>query len=115
MNCVVLKTQQLLSKKWTILILQEIFYSSELSFNEITRKLHSATNKVVSRRLHELEKEGIVHKIILPMQRRSTRYMLTPQGKDLLHAFDILKRWGMQLQDTPSCLNTNCNQCSLKK
>ena len=116
MNCLVLKTQRLLGKKWTILILQELYHSVELSFNQLSIKLHIPTNKIISQRLHELEKNNLIQRKIIHQKPLSTQYTLTQKGHDLTKIFNLLKTWGKQYQEvSPTCLTTNCNQCLWKK
>lgn len=116
MNCLVLKTQRLLGKKWTVLILQELYHSQKLSFNQLSKKLNSPTNKIISGRLRELEKEEILQRVMLNEKPLSVRYTLTRKGKDLLQIFNLLKAWGNQYQEgSPDCININCNQCRWKK
>ena len=63
-NCTVNLTVKYLTKKWTLLIILEIYKGENHTrrFSELKEKLGDITPKILSERLQELEEEGVVIK-----------------------------------------------------
>ncbi len=66
-------------------------------FNELQRAISGITQKMLSRMLKELEKDGIVHKKVYPEIPPKVEYSLTPEGKKLESIFLQLGEWGAEL------------------
>lgn len=81
-----------LSKKWSISLVVTIGNFSHLRFNDIRSRLGS-TAKILSSRLKELEKEGIVKRHSYPEIPPRVEYTLTSNGKKLLRAITPLMNW----------------------
>ncbi|MFB6246782.1 MAG: winged helix-turn-helix transcriptional regulator [Candidatus Pacearchaeota archaeon] len=82
-----------LSKKWTVSIVITIGNFERVRFNELLRKLENAAAKIVSERLKELEKEGIVQSVEYEEKVQKVEYTLTKRGKSLLKAIFPLVEW----------------------
>lgn len=52
-------------EKWAILILEEINSKDSLGFGELLIKVRGITTKILSKRLSDMEKEGIVDKTVV--------------------------------------------------
>ena len=63
-NCVLYKTVNIVGKRWTIHILLELYKGEkkEKGFNELKRRLGGVTPRILSARLIELEREGLIVK-----------------------------------------------------
>ena len=72
----------ILSCKWTFHIIR-LLSTSDHCFNEMKRELRGITATMLSRRLKELEAEGIVKREIIATSPPSTRYELTETGMKL--------------------------------
>ena len=68
-----------LGSKWTLLILRDIGFLRLERFGQILRNNPGLTPRVLSRRLRNMQKEGLIERTV-----RSDRitYMLTPRGED---------------------------------
>ncbi len=112
MKCILIEVQKLLGKKWTIEILQDLYHRGELGFNELHKNIKIATNKILSDRLHDLEKEKLVSRKTMQEKPLRVHYKLTDKGKDLMNVFDEFKKWGMKYKMVPECCDKrNCAQC----
>jgi DNA-binding HxlR family transcriptional regulator len=116
-DCTVYKTMEYLSKKWTPLILLELYKGkSEMKrYSEIKRKMPEITPKVLSARLKELETQGIIIKKIdttcFPIK---CEYALTKSGKDFIRIIKNIKTWALQWKiDNKLCENLECKNCEL--
>ena len=73
------------------------------------------TAKLLSKRLSDLIKEGLVDKEIFQEKPLKTNYRITQKGRDPLQVFGKMKEWGMHYKVVPSgCDSTNCNECARK-
>ncbi len=103
--------QHLLGKKWVMLIMHAL-QKDVLTFNELARKLKPITNKTLSERLRDLEKEHLIQKKSLSENQIKIVYSLTQKGRELLDLFSALKHWAVTYGAVPeSCMTTNCVEC----
>ena len=116
-NCTVYKTMDYISKKWSLLILLEIYKGkqSKKRYSEIKNKIPEITPKVLSARLKELEKEGLISKnvdaSIFPVK---SEYTLTKSGLDFIGIIKDIKGWALRWKiDNEVCENLDCKNCEL--
>ena len=85
-NCPIRTSLGILGKKWTILIIRDIGVRKINRFNQILKSIPGLTPRVLSMRLKELEKEGLIEcmeKKKSPPQ-MMVLWRLTEKGKDTL-------------------------------
>ena len=88
--CPVSKAMELLDERWTLLIVRELVTGSE-HFNELRRGLPRMSPTLLSRRLHQLTRAGIVVRL---GEGNQVRYVLTPAGRELRPVVEALGVWG---------------------
>lgn len=76
---------QVLGCKWTFHIIR-LLSTGDYGFNEMKRQLDGITATMLSRRLKQLEAEGLVSKTVIASSPPSTSYRLTADGEKLSHA-----------------------------
>jgi DNA-binding HxlR family transcriptional regulator len=115
--CTVSLTVQYLTKKWTLLIILELFKGENCTcrFSELKDRLPEITAKVLSERLRELETEGIVSKkidaTIVPIR---SEYTLTECGIELIEVVRRIKCWALKWKiDNIPCNSQECKLCEL--
>jgi DNA-binding HxlR family transcriptional regulator len=90
--CPVAKAMELLDERWTMLIVRELVTGSQ-HFNELRRGVPRMSPTLLSRRLHQLTRAGIV-------DRRDSggdvRYVLTAAGRELHPVVEALGAWGIR-------------------
>lgn len=69
-------------KKWSIELIKDMFFGMS-HFNEFLQANPDLSAKVLSQRLKELEKNGIVEKKVISVTPLSIEYRLTDKGKAL--------------------------------
>lgn len=89
---------KLISGKWKATILHHIHNYGYIRFNE-TKKTLPVSEKVLSQQLRELEKDGLVKRIQYDVMPLKVEYVLTPIGKELIPALDILYIWSIRRMD----------------
>jgi DNA-binding HxlR family transcriptional regulator len=83
-NCPIRISLGVLGKKWTMLIIRDIGFLKIGRFNQILRTLPGLTPRVLSMRLRELEKNGIIRQIEVQSSPKQVRWGLTRKGRDTL-------------------------------
>lgn len=86
-------TTRILGKRWTLMILRNLTRKKTARFSEIKRTLNTISGTVLSERLLELEKEGLVNKKIYSEIPPKVEYTLTDRGKELESILNELERW----------------------
>ncbi len=116
-NCTVYKTVNILSKKWSLLIILSIHKSNKKSkrYSMIKSDLPEVTPKILSQRLKELESEDIIRKetdtTAVPIK---TSYSLTKSGRELVKVVRLMKKWGLDWKfPNDICSKTNCSECRI--
>ncbi|MET7992211.1 helix-turn-helix domain-containing protein [Amycolatopsis sp. NPDC005232] len=85
---------EIIGRRWTGAILLALARGSE-RFGEVLRVVDGLSDPMLSRRLKELEAEGLVNRTVVPTTPVQIRYELTGRGRDLIVALQPLVRWGM--------------------
>ena len=91
--CSIETTLLLLSNKWTILILRDLFDGTK-RFGELKKSLTGVSQKVLTANLRTLEEKGIVRRKIYPEVPPRVEYSLTELGTTLKPVIDSMKEWG---------------------
>jgi DNA-binding HxlR family transcriptional regulator len=88
--CPVAKAMELLDERWTLLIVRELVSGSQ-HFNELRRGVPRMSPTLLSKRLHQLVRAGIVDR---RTDGNEVRYVLTPAGQELRPVVEALGVWG---------------------
>ena len=114
-NCTVYRTADFVGKRWTILILLELYRGGKgkKRYSEIKSSLQDITPKILSTRLKELQDEGLISKKVdaslFPI---SCEYRLTECGKDFIKVICELKRWALHWKrGNRLCEGADCKRC----
>ena len=81
-SCPIELVVDLFRKKWVIHIIRDLFYG-KTRFNEFKEGKPELSNKVLSNCLKDMEKNGLIRKIVDKCDKKDIRYMLTDKGKSL--------------------------------
>ena len=83
---------EILGKRWTGLILQ-VLMQGTTHFNKIAESLEVVSDRVLSERLKELEREGIVERRVYAETPVRIEYVLTDKGQALAPVILALQQW----------------------
>lgn len=92
--CPIEVTLGVIGKKWTVLIIRELF-DGKKRFSEISASL-PISSKLLTDRLKELEEHGIIVRTIFPEIPPRVEYTLTESGRSLSTVLAALRDWGAQ-------------------
>lgn len=84
-------------ERWALLIVRELALGP-LRFSDLDRAVGGAPTDVLTKRLRDLEKDGIVERREVDRPAPAVLYDLTELGRDLERPMLELSRWGMGLQ-----------------
>jgi DNA-binding HxlR family transcriptional regulator len=80
-SCPIETTFKIIGKKWTVIIIREMFRGTT-QFNRFLENIDGITPKVLTERLRELEKFGIVRRRIVSEYPIRVEYEMTDLGKE---------------------------------
>ena len=86
-------TLDLVGGKWKGVIVYHLLETT-LRFNELKRKLPTATQRMLTRQLRELEECELVHREIFPQVPPRVDYSLTAEGRSLAPIILAMHEWG---------------------
>lgn len=86
--CPLAKACEIVTERWSPLILREMVFGSQ-RFSDIHRGVPLMSRSLLSKRLQELERAGVIQKV-------ADRYELTTAGRDLGPILVQLGIWGKQ-------------------
>ena len=92
--CPVAKASEIIGERWTVLLLRELLLGTT-RFNDFQRALSRISPTLLSKRLKELEKKGLIVRKRSPGQERH-EYQLTACGRELEPIVKHLAVWGMR-------------------
>ena len=80
--CPIAQAAEVLTERWTPLVIRELALTGSRRFNDIQRGVPLMSSSLLSKRLRELERAGIVERRRRP-DGKGTEYHLTPAGVEL--------------------------------
>ena len=92
--CPVAKAAEIITTRWTPLVLRE-FVSGSRRFNEIHRGVPLMSRALLSQRLKDLERAGVIERVT-PTGARTAEYQLTQCGEELKPIIVALGVWGLR-------------------
>ena len=93
--CPVETTLDLIGGKYKALILWHLA-KKKLRFSELHRAITSATPKMLTQQLRELEAQKLIHREVYPVIPPKVEYSLTQTGRSLLPILTAMRDWGAE-------------------
>lgn len=100
--CALSKACELLEPRWTLLILNEM-WNGHSRFNDIRRAVGNISPAILSRRLAELERAGLVERVE-DVAKGTVEYVRTEKAIDLEDAMNALAIWAQRNIDADVAL-----------
>lgn len=79
--------------KYKPIIIWHLFHNT-LRFNQLSKLIPKATQKVLTQQLRELERDGIIHREVFPVVPPKTEYSITDFGKTLFPIISAMADFG---------------------
>ncbi|MEW9922525.1 winged helix-turn-helix transcriptional regulator [Marimonas sp. MJW-29] len=101
--CTISKACQILEPRWTLPILNQM-WNGYTRFNDIRRAVGGVSPGVLSKRLEEMERNGLIERIE-DRAKGTVDYVRTDKAIDLEEAMDSLSRWAQRNIESEVALN----------
>lgn len=104
-HCPVEATLELIGGKYKALILWHLS-SGKLRFSELRKVITSATPKMLTQQLRELEASALIHREVFPVIPPKVEYSLTETGHSLMPILVAMRDWGagyLRTKDVEPC------------
>ncbi|MGH9992572.1 MAG: winged helix-turn-helix transcriptional regulator [Nitrososphaera sp.] len=88
-----ISTSEILGKRWTLHILAKMNSKQTVRFTELKRAMPGVSGTMLSQRLSELEREGVIAKKIHGSVPPRVEYTLTESARDLVRILQDLCIW----------------------
>ncbi|MBR9677548.1 helix-turn-helix transcriptional regulator [Candidatus Woesearchaeota archaeon] len=116
-QCTIYNTVDFLGKRWTLLILLELYKgdSNKKRYSQLKNNIVRITPKILSLRLKELEKEKLITKKVdtthFPI---TSEYQLTKSGEAFIKIIKDIKQWSIKWNmKNKECQSQDCKHCKL--
>lgn len=92
---------KIIEGKWKIIIICQLFAAkAPLRFSELERRIEDVNQKMLIQQLKQLEKDGIVSRMLYPEVPPRVEYSLTELGKALGPSMAALIDWAFLRRET---------------
>lgn len=105
-HCPVEATLELIGGKYKALILWHLSEKT-LRFSELKKLLPTATGKMLTQQLRELEAQNLLHREVFPVIPPKVEYSLTELGQSLMPVLVAMRDWGANYLRTKE-VEPNC-------
>ncbi len=99
-DCPVGLAVEVLSSRWTTAVLWTLHEFGRQRFTELARRVPSITPKVLTQRLRQLERDGLVRRYYQAEVPPRVEYEITALGVSLAPIFAQLTQWGADYAGT---------------
>lgn len=91
-----------LEGRWKLVILFHLFGGRILRFSDLERAIPAVSQKMLIQQLRQLERDGIVRRIVHHQVPPKVEYGLTDWGQALCPALDALSTWAALREERPT-------------
>lgn len=95
--CALAKTLDVVGGRWTLLIVRELLIRGPSRYTDLRTGMPGIATNLLAERLRDLEENGVVESFYAPRPIATNLFRLTPQGKQLEPALQLLGQWGVPL------------------
>lgn len=99
-GCPIALSLDIVGERWALLVVRELRLGPR-RYRDLQEALPGITPAVLSKRLKELEDDGVIHRRELPPPAAARVYELTEWGGGLEPVFQALARWGVRSPVVP--------------
>lgn len=96
-ECPVEVAVAMIGGKWKPVLLFHLMMGAK-RYSELQRLVPKASDRMLTRSLRELERDGLVHREVFAVVPVRVEYSLTEDGKTLYPILAEMSRWGTQRQ-----------------
>jgi DNA-binding HxlR family transcriptional regulator len=79
--------------KWTLIVIDALVEGGTMRFTQLRQRVGRISQKVLTKTLRELERDGLVTRTVYPVVPPRVEYALTPLGESLAEALCSVWLW----------------------
>jgi DNA-binding HxlR family transcriptional regulator len=113
-NCPTRLALDRIADKWTVLIVGRLATGTR-RFGELRRDVDGISPKVLTQRLRELERDGVITRKIYATVPLKVEYRLTPLGQTLIGLLDAIRIWAESHIETVLEAQSEYDQANLEE
>ena len=91
-NCPVREIIDVVSGRWSSLLMLALA-EQPYRFGELRRLVPDISQRMLTQTLHELQRDGYVHRKVFPTKPPGVEYSLTELGRSMFEALNVLIQW----------------------
>jgi DNA-binding HxlR family transcriptional regulator len=92
-------TLTVIGGKWKPIILYQLAREGIMRFSNLRREIPEVTERMLSKQLRELERDGLVHREIYKQVPPKVEYSLTKLGCSLIPILINMREWGVAYEE----------------
>ncbi|SEW52336.1 winged helix-turn-helix transcriptional regulator [Chitinophaga arvensicola] len=94
-DCPIELTSTAINGKWKLLIIYRLSLQHKLRFSQLKKEVKGVSEKMLIQHLKEMEKDGLVDRIVYPVVPPKVEYGLTEAGRSFIPVLDMMRNWGL--------------------
>ena len=110
--CPVDATINMIGGKYKSLILWKLMTETTLRFSQLQKEIPTATPKMLTQQLRELEANGLINRHVYPVVPPKVEYSLTNFGKSIRPVLESMYIWGSDYLNNQG-LQVNCSMTAI--
>lgn len=93
-SCPIRSSMGVLGRQWALLILRDAAFFKNVRYSDFLRNSRGMNPRLLSLRLRELQKEGLLERVADPNDHRQVFYQITEKGRDVVPILSALIQYG---------------------
>lgn len=93
-TCPIRSSLGVLGRRWALLVLRDISFLRKVRFSDILRNNPGLNPRLLSIRLRDLQKEGLIERKVNPEDHREVWYNITEKGQDVVPVLTSFIQYG---------------------
>src|SRR5579883_1977528 len=117
-DCLSRQVLNLIADEWTPLVIYVLEDEGTVRFGQFLKRIGGISRKMLTQTLREMERNGLVQRVVYPVVPPVVEYSLTPLGQTLVEPVHALAAWAYEhLQEVAQARNEydQCDQKSLQE
>ena len=84
--------------RWKCTILCMLFRNGPMRYSELQRKISDVSSRILSKQLKELERDGMIDRVVTSDRKLCVTYELTGKGRTIIPLMASMAEWGARYQ-----------------
>ncbi len=93
-TCPIRSSLGVLGRAWSLLVLRDVSFFRKVRFSDILHNNPGLNPRLLSLRLRELQREGLIERVVNPEDHREVYYNITEKGQDVVPILSAFIQYG---------------------